>query len=29
MTAAQFAAEVRADAAKWERIVRASGAKVD
>jgi len=29
MTAAQFAAEVRADAAKWERIVRASGARVD
>jgi tripartite-type tricarboxylate transporter receptor subunit TctC len=29
MTAAQFAAEVKADAAKWERIVRASGARVD
>ena len=29
MTAAQFAAEVRADAAKWERIVRASGTRVD
>jgi tripartite-type tricarboxylate transporter receptor subunit TctC len=29
MTAAQFAAEVRADSAKWERIVRASGARVD
>jgi len=29
MTAAQFAAEVKTDAAKWERIVRASGARVD
>jgi tripartite-type tricarboxylate transporter receptor subunit TctC len=29
LTAAQFADEVKADAAKWERIVRASGAKVD
>ena len=29
LTAAQFAAQVKADAAKWERIVRASGATVD
>jgi tripartite-type tricarboxylate transporter receptor subunit TctC len=29
LTAAQFADEVKADAAKWEGIVRASGAKVD
>jgi tripartite-type tricarboxylate transporter receptor subunit TctC len=29
LTAAQFAAQVKADAAKWERIERASGATVD
>jgi tripartite-type tricarboxylate transporter receptor subunit TctC len=29
LTTAQFADEVKSDAAKWERIVRASGAKVD
>ena len=29
MTAAEFAEQVKADAAKWERIVRESGVKQD
>jgi len=29
MTAAEFAAQVKADAVKWERIVRESGVKQD
>lgn len=29
LTAVQFADQVKADAAKWERIVRASGVKQD
>jgi len=29
MTAAEFAALVKADAVKWERIVREAGVKVD
>jgi tripartite-type tricarboxylate transporter receptor subunit TctC len=29
LTAAEFADQVKADAAKWERIVRASGVKQD
>jgi len=29
MTASEFGALVKADAAKWERIVRQSGAKLE
>jgi tripartite-type tricarboxylate transporter receptor subunit TctC len=29
MTAAEFAAQVKADAVKWERVVRETGAKLE